>query len=73
MNIKQQINKLSPAEKILLVEEIWDDIADEHKRNLSKEKVKEIKRRIALEDEGKVKYYSWDEARKKIKALKKNV
>ncbi len=73
MNIKEEISKLSTAEKILLVEEIWDDIASENKEDLTEAQKTELRRRVQLAEEGKVKYLSLEESRERIKALKKNV
>ncbi len=69
MNIKEEIKKLSEAEKILLVEEIWDDIAANAGANeLSSAKKTEIDRRMKEIKEGKAVFRSWEEV--KAKALK---
>ncbi|MFA7420931.1 MAG: addiction module protein [Melioribacteraceae bacterium] len=45
-NIREQIKKLSVSERIILVEEIWDDIAEENTPlELSDEQKQEIERR----------------------------
>lgn len=73
MDIREEIKKLSDAEKILLVEEIWDDIARDKTIGLTEQQKNEIERRLKLIDEGKVKSYSLEETREKIKSFKKNV
>ncbi len=72
-DLKKEIKKLSDAEKILLVEEIWESISKKEKTKLSSAQKKEIDRRLELEESGKMNYYSLEEARSKIKSLKKNV
>lgn len=70
MNLKEEIKKLSDAEKILLVEEIWDDIATHSKSNeLSDAKKKEIDRRMADIKNGKAVFSSWDEVKAKAQKL----
>ena len=61
----QEINQLSNAEKILLVERIWDSIkkdditlTDSHKQ--------ELDRRIAKHEGGTNAYRSWEEVKRKL-------
>ena len=64
-----QIAELSVEEKIILVERIWDDIAQSAqagKIKISKELKAELTRRYQLVKEGKTNLYSWEEAEKLI-------
>lgn len=73
VDLKKEIEKLSDAEKILLLEDIWESISEKRKNKLSISQKKEIDRRLELEEKGKVNYYSLDEVRSRIKLLKQNV
>lgn len=73
MDIRKEIGKLSKSEKILLVEEIWDEIAKDTKTELTAAQKEEVDRRLDLAKEGKVKYYTLEEAKARIKSLKKDV
>lgn len=73
VDLKKEIEKLSDAEKILLLEDIWESISEKRKNKLSISQKKEIDRRLELEEKGKVNYYSLDEVRSRIKLLKHNV
>ena len=73
MNIREEISKLSKSEKILLVEEIWDEISKDSDTELSDAQKNEIERRLSLVEEGQVKYFTLAEVRARIKSLKKNV
>lgn len=73
MNLRDEINKLSKPEKILLVEEIWDGISADREDDLSEEQKNELDRRLQLDSEGKMNYYSMDEVKERIKALRNNV
>lgn len=64
------ILKLSVAERILLVEEIWDSIANESHLEtgaLTTIQRKEIERRLALYKSGQTKTYSWEEVKAGLK------
>jgi len=57
-NLTKQIKKLSIAERIILVEEIWDSIAKENEAfKLSKEQKKELDRRSRTFSQGR----TWEE------------
>lgn len=73
MNIKEEISKLSKSEKILLVEEIWDDIALDAEQELTDAQKIELRSRVSLDEKGKMKYFTLEESRERIKSLKKNV
>lgn len=66
-----ELKKLSIAERIFIVEELWDSIADEHhKLELTDEQRNELDKRIddykLSPDEG----YSWSEVKHIIRKLK---
>ncbi len=66
-----ELKKLSIAERILIVEQIWDSIAAEQEHlELTKEQRDELDKRIAdyysSPDEG----YSWEEVKNRVKRLK---
>jgi putative addiction module component (TIGR02574 family) len=65
MSNVQNILKLSTAERLLLLEEVWnsilpDEIAikDSHKKELDK--------RLARMKRGETKFYTWDEVKKNL-------
>lgn len=70
MNIREEIKKLSAAEKILLVEEIWDDIAQDAFSDLSDEKKKLIDERLEGIKNGTAKFTSMQEIKRKFQSLK---
>jgi len=66
-----EIKKLSVAERILIVEEIWDSIAVEHESvHVTEAQKAELDRRIAScdasPDEGK----SWQEIKRRLETAK---
>ena len=73
MNIKEEISKLSTAEKILLVEEIWDDIAAERVNELTDAQKEELRRRAKLVEEGNVEYYTVEQSLAMLKSRKRDV
>ncbi|MFM7487736.1 MAG: addiction module protein [Cytophagales bacterium] len=63
----KQIKELSVEERILMVEAIWDSIAEETTENfLTQEQKKELDRRIDLHESGKGKTYTWEEVKAKL-------
>ncbi len=70
MSLKEQINKLSSAEKILLVEEIWDTIETSNKSFLSEEKKKFLDERLTAIQKGEATFVSLDDIKKKFVSLK---
>ncbi len=67
--ILEQIAQLSLEEKIVLVERVWDDIADDprsEKLDVSPELEKELARRLALIKNKETQLLSWDEVKKNI-------
>jgi putative addiction module component (TIGR02574 family) len=69
MDPLQQILKLSTAERLLLIEKIWDTITPDS-LPISESHKKETSRRMDLVKKGKMKFYSWDEVKKKARAKK---
>lgn len=65
----EQISKLSLEEKIVLVEKIWDDIADSSDAQemvISSELEVELERRYQLLKEGKTGLHSWEDIEKSL-------
>ena len=62
------LDKYTNAEKILLAEQLWDSVAKD-KLELSDALKEELDRRIALVEEGKTEFYTWDDVKS---ILKKN-
>lgn len=61
--ILEQISKLSIEERIVLVEQIWDNIADSSKAQqmqVSPELEAELERRYQLLEAGKTNLHSWE-------------
>lgn len=69
-DLEKKINRLSDAEKILLVEKIWNSISAEHEQNLTAAQEKELDRRLKLIQSGKAVFLSLDEIKARFKALK---
>lgn len=67
--ILEQIAQLSVEEKIVLVERVWDDIAEDtrsEKLEISDELETELARRLALVKTGQTQFLSWDEVKKNV-------
>lgn len=67
--ILEQVALLSIEEKIVLVERIWDDIAQDarsQKLELSDELEAELARRLTLIRTGKTQFFSWNEVKQNI-------
>ncbi|HMP98136.1 MAG TPA: addiction module protein [Cyclobacteriaceae bacterium] len=71
MNPKlKEILELSVAEKILLVEQIWDNISEAEKDEVSQltaAQQKEIDRRLENYKQGKSETYTWEEVKSSLK------
>jgi putative addiction module component (TIGR02574 family) len=66
-----EIKKLSVAERMLIVEEIWDSIAkDQESLMVTDAQKKELDRRIALHNSNPGQGRSWEEIRDRLKAEK---
>ena len=66
-----EIKELSVAERMLIVEEIWDSIAaDQELLVVTEAQKKELDRRIALCDSAPNQVKTWEETRDRLKAGK---
>ncbi len=65
----KEIKLLSVEERILMVEAIWDSIAEDSNDAdfLTEEQKKELDRRIDLHESGKGKTYTWEEVKARLK------
>jgi putative addiction module component (TIGR02574 family) len=63
-----EILALSPAEKILLMEKIWNSLP-ESSIAISEAQKSEVRNRIKRAKEGKSKFYTWDEVKREIRLL----
>ena len=58
---------LSPAERILLAEELWDSVAAEQDvPPLSPEQQAELQHRLAIADRGEMTYSSWQDVKRRL-------
>lgn len=69
--LREDLKNLSKEEKIVLVEELWDNIAEETEFALTAEQKKLLNRREKELLEGKVKTKSWEEIKSSLKRKKK--
>jgi putative addiction module component (TIGR02574 family) len=60
-----EILKLSPAERILMIEKIWNSINHE-KIDITNAQVEETERRLARYKAGKTKFFSWEEIKREL-------
>lgn len=66
-----EIKKLSVAERMLIVEEIWDSIvADQESMEVSEAQKEELDRRLALHNSAPGQGKTWEEIRDRLKAAK---
>ncbi|WP_158855838.1 addiction module protein [Lunatibacter salilacus] len=68
--ILKDILKLSVAERIFLVEAIWDTLPEETEIEFTEAQKKEIDRRLDLYEKGETKTYSWEEVKQSLKLSK---
>ena len=61
-----EILKLSSAERILLMEKIWDSLNTDELQ-ISKAQKKELDKRLERIQKGKTKFYSWEEVKSTLK------
>lgn len=66
MSNLQNILKLSIAERLLLLEELWDSIPAAEIPVKSSHK-KELDRRLARMKSGDTKFFTWDEVKKSLR------
>lgn len=67
----QEILKLSTAERILMIEKIWDSIERENLEITPTQK-EELDRRLARYKDGKTKFFTWSEVKEDIHTVIKN-
>ncbi len=60
--LDKEIFRLSVAERILLIEKIWDSIEHENLK-LSHSHKQELDKRLERFKQGKTRFYSWDEVK----------
>ena len=61
------ISQLSPAERILLAEDLWDSVtAEQDAPPLTPEQQQELERRLAAADRGEMAYSTWDEVKRRL-------
>jgi putative addiction module component (TIGR02574 family) len=70
MDIRSEIKKLSVAEKILLVEEIWDSIEYSNPVALTSEKKEFLDQRLEAIKRGDASFVSLDEIKQRFNSLK---
>ncbi len=64
----QEILKLSTAERILMIEKIWDSIERENLEITPTQK-EELDRRLTRYKEGKTKFFTWTEIKEDIHSV----
>ncbi len=70
MDIRNEIKKLSDAEKIILAEEIWDSLEDRNQSFLSEEKKRFLDERLDAIQNGRASFVSLDEIKNRFNSLK---
>lgn len=69
MSIKEILN-LSAAEKILLVEQIWDSL-DSDEIQITDAQRQELDRRIALDKNGQMSWHTWSDVKSHLQSKRK--
>ena len=65
MNVIQNILKLSIAERLLLLEKLWDSIPTEEIA-ISVSQKNELDKRLSRLKKGETKFLTWDEVKKNL-------
>ncbi len=65
MNNIQNILKLSTAERLLLLEEVWNSIPS-NEITIKDSHKKELDKRLARMKRGETKFFTWDEVKKNL-------
>ena len=66
--LREELFKLTAAERLELVEELWDSIADEDKAlELTEEQREDLERRLAEADADPAGGSPWEEVRERIR------
>ena len=68
----QEILDLSVAERILMIEKIWDSI-DPNTIETTTDHQKELDRRLSRYDKGETTFVSWEDIKSELNASKFNV
>ncbi len=67
MTIGPDLTRLTPAERILLVQELWDSLAPAQESHpLTAAQQQEIERRLAAADRGELTYSPWDDVKRRV-------
>ena len=67
MGIKD-LNKITTAEKIVLVEQLWDSVSKKD-IDLSSELKSELDFRLQKVEEGRAEYFTWQDEKKHIDSI----
>ncbi len=66
--LKIEIGKLDLSDKLLLVEGVWDEIAESNKQlPLPEWQEKELEKRLALYDSGETEINNWNEVHETLR------
>jgi putative addiction module component (TIGR02574 family) len=66
--LKIEIGKLDLSDKLLLVESVWDEIAESNKQlPLTEWQEKELEKRLALYDSGETETSNWNEVHETLR------
>lgn len=61
------LSALSPAERILLAEDLWDSVsAEQNAPSLTAEQKQELQRRLDAADRGETSYSSWQDIKRRL-------
>ena len=66
MNSSDNVFKLSIAERLLLLEKLWDSIPTD-KLTVTKAQKAELDKRLLRLEKGETKFFTWDEVKKELK------
>ena len=67
MTIGLDIAHLTPAERILLVQQLWDSLAPaQESQPLTLAQQQEIERRLTAADRGEITYSSWEDVKRRV-------
>jgi len=66
MNSSDNVFKLSIAERLLLLEKLWDSIPTD-KLAVTKAQKAELDKRLLRLEKGETKFFTWDEVKKELK------
>ena len=61
------LSALSPAERILLAEDLWDSVrAEQNAPLLTAGQKQELQRRLDAADRGETSYFSWQDVKRRL-------